>query len=45
MFVSHSSIIPPGYASTTETANFLIEKVGGKPHKASRAAATRWGST
>jgi murein DD-endopeptidase MepM/ murein hydrolase activator NlpD len=31
MFVSHSSIIPPGYASTTETANFLIWKVGGKP--------------
>ena len=31
MFVSHSSIIPPGYASTTETANFLIYKVGGKP--------------
>jgi hypothetical protein len=31
MFVSHSSIIPPGYASTTETANFLIHKVGGKP--------------
>lgn len=33
MFVSHSSIIPPGYASTTETANFLIYKVGGKPQK------------
>jgi LysM repeat protein len=31
MFVSHSSIIPPGYASTTETANFLIYKVGGRP--------------
>jgi hypothetical protein len=31
MFVSHSSIIPPGYASTTETANFLVYKVGGKP--------------
>jgi hypothetical protein len=35
MFVSHSSIIPPGYASTTETANFLIHQVGGAP-KASR---------
>lgn len=35
MFVSHSSIIPPGYASTTETANFLIQKVGGKPNKRS----------
>lgn len=31
MFVSHSSIIPPGYASTTETANFLIHALGGKP--------------
>lgn len=31
MFVSHSSIIPPGYASTTETANFLIHEVGGVP--------------
>jgi hypothetical protein len=32
MFVSHSSIIPPGYASTTETANFLIHELGGSPH-------------
>ncbi len=31
MFVSHSSIIPPGYASTTETANYLIHEMGGKP--------------
>jgi hypothetical protein len=31
MFVSHSSIIPPGYASTTETADFLIHEVGGSP--------------
>jgi hypothetical protein len=37
MFVSHSSIIPPGYASTTETANFLIHQVGGTP-KASKGA-------
>ncbi|HVJ20443.1 MAG TPA: hypothetical protein VM686_33745 [Polyangiaceae bacterium] len=29
MMVSHSSIIPPGYASTTETANFLVYKLGG----------------
>jgi hypothetical protein len=36
MFVSHSSIIPPGYASTTETANFLIWQLGGRP-KASRS--------
>jgi hypothetical protein len=34
MFVSHSSIIPPGYASTTETANFLIHKLRGQPSKA-----------
>ncbi|HET9957382.1 MAG TPA: hypothetical protein VFQ61_22945 [Polyangiaceae bacterium] len=34
MVVSHSSIIPPGYASTTETANFLVAKVGGKPERA-----------
>jgi hypothetical protein len=34
MLVSHSSIIPPGYASTTETANFLIHELGGKPSKA-----------
>jgi hypothetical protein len=34
MFVSHSSIIPPGYASTTETASFLIHQVGGVPKTA-----------
>jgi hypothetical protein len=37
LFVSHSSIIPPGYASTTETASFLIHQVGGSP-KRSRGA-------
>lgn len=31
MFMSHSSIIPPGYASTTETANFVIHELGGQP--------------
>jgi hypothetical protein len=36
MFISHSSIIPPGYASTMETANFIIKQVKGKPKKASR---------
>ncbi|HPB96008.1 MAG TPA: LysM peptidoglycan-binding domain-containing protein [Polyangiaceae bacterium] len=30
MFVSHSSIIPPGYASTTETANYLIHALNGR---------------
>jgi hypothetical protein len=34
MVVSHSSIIPPGYASTTETANYLINEVGGRPQRA-----------
>jgi hypothetical protein len=27
--LSHSSIIPPGYASTTEVADYLIEQVAG----------------
>lgn len=31
MYVTHSSIIPPGYSSTTETANYLIAEVGGRP--------------
>jgi len=31
MVVSHSSIIPPGYASTTETSNYLIDALGGRP--------------
>ncbi|MBN1605454.1 MAG: LysM peptidoglycan-binding domain-containing protein [Polyangiaceae bacterium] len=30
MFVSHSSIIPPGYSSTTETAELLVHEVGGR---------------
>ncbi|MFO0553545.1 MAG: hypothetical protein U0271_34505 [Polyangiaceae bacterium] len=34
MYVSHSSIIPPGYASTTETVNYLIHELGGKPKSA-----------
>jgi len=33
MFLSHSSIIPPGYASSTETANYLIHELGGKPSR------------
>lgn len=36
MFVSHSSIIPPDYASTTQTASFLIWKTGGEPQAAKR---------
>jgi hypothetical protein len=34
MVVSHSSIVPPGYASTTETANYLIRELGGKAQRA-----------
>lgn len=33
MFVSHSSIIPPGYASTTETNHYLVNELGGRPRK------------
>ena len=36
MFMSHSSIIPPGYASTTETAAFVISQLRGKLKKADR---------
>jgi hypothetical protein len=36
MFMSHSSIIPPGYASTTEVASYVLQKIGGKPQKAKR---------
>jgi hypothetical protein len=34
MYLTHSSITPPGYASTTETANYLIWKLGGHPQPA-----------
>ncbi|MBK9264018.1 MAG: hypothetical protein IPM54_29975 [Polyangiaceae bacterium] len=37
MFLSHSSIIPPGYASTTEVATHVIGELRGKPKKAKRA--------
>lgn len=30
-FMSHSSIIPPGYASTTETAQWVVWSIGGRP--------------
>jgi hypothetical protein len=36
MFMSHSSIIPPGYASTMETANYVVKQLKGKPKKATR---------
>ncbi len=31
LFISHSSISTTGYASTTETAHYLVWKVGGQP--------------
>jgi hypothetical protein len=34
MFVSHSSLRTQGYASTTETANYLVWKLNGKPQAA-----------
>lgn len=36
MFISHSSIDPPGFASTTECAHYLIAELGGKPQAAKR---------
>ncbi len=36
MFMSHSSIIPPGYASTTEVAHYVVNRLGGKPKHANR---------
>jgi hypothetical protein len=43
MFFSHSSIIPPGYASTTETANYLVYKLGGRPSKVNARSSDPWG--
>jgi len=36
-FVSHSSIDPPDFASTTECAHYLIASLGGKPQPVRRA--------
>ena len=36
MFQSHSSIIPPGYASTTEVAEYIVGQLGGKPKRTNR---------
>jgi hypothetical protein len=35
-FVSHSSIDPPAFASTTESAHYLIASLGGKPQAVRR---------
>ncbi|WP_437716948.1 hypothetical protein WMF45_11380 [Sorangium sp. So ce448] len=37
MFMSHSSILPPGYASTAETADFIVRQLRGKTRGSSRA--------
>ncbi len=39
MFLSHSSIIPPGYASTTEVAHYFEKQFKGKPSKTNRVDA------
>lgn len=36
LFVSHSSIDPPDFASTTECAHYLISTLGGKPQPVRR---------
>src|SRR5262249_12475573 len=36
MFFSHSSITPPGYASTTEVAHYIEQQLGKKPRSAAR---------
>lgn len=36
MYMSHSSIIPPGYASTAETAAYVVKQLKGKPKKSTR---------
>ncbi len=42
MYFSHSSIIPPDYASTTETASYLVHKLGSK-YKSAKRRKDRWG--
>lgn len=36
MFLSHSSIVPPGYASTTEVARYVVGELGGRERSARR---------
>lgn len=43
MFVSHSSIPTPGFASTTETSQYLIWKVGGQPKAVQPNGSDPWG--
>lgn len=37
MFQSHSSIIPPGYASTREVSDYMVRQLGGRLRKGSRS--------
>jgi hypothetical protein len=37
LFISHSSIDPPDFASTTECAHYLVSAVGGRPQAVRRA--------
>ncbi|MET0790615.1 MAG: hypothetical protein ABW061_03780, partial [Polyangiaceae bacterium] len=37
MFITHSSIDPPDFASTTECAHYLVASLGGKPQAVRRA--------
>lgn len=37
MFQSHSSIIPPGYASTREVSTYMVQRLGGKLRKSRRS--------
>ena len=39
MFQSHSSIIPPGYASTREVSDYMVKKLGGRLRKGRRSRA------
>jgi hypothetical protein len=43
--VTHSALIPDGYASTAETADFLIDAVGGKAEPAKVEWAAGWTQT
>jgi hypothetical protein len=36
MFISHSSIDPPDFASTTESAHYLMQRLGGRPEAVRR---------
>ena len=36
MFISHSSIDPPGFASTTESAHYLMQRLDGRPEAVRR---------